>query len=137
MPTTNPRVNVTFKPHEHELLGRLAKHQRSSRSAIVREVLDQVFPVFERLAVVMDAAEKASEDVKGRLRQSAEEAERDLLPLAEKVMGQLDMFVGSTVAEMERIGGRERPRSGRPGRRTGQRPPTSNHGGQVTQAIDS
>lgn len=148
MPTVNPRVNITVKPHQYVLLGRLAKLQKTSRAALVRDLFEQVYPVLERVAVLAEAAAKASQDVKDRLGEVTHRAERDMLPLLEKAVGQLDMFIGQAVQEMEATGrGARAPRGGLRSRRgpaalspllpAGLGPPLSNHGGQVRQPVDS
>lgn len=138
MPTVNPRVNITVKPHQHVLLGRLAKLQKTSRAALVRDLFEQVYPVLERVAVLAEAAAKASQDVKERLGEVSERAERDMLPLLEKAIGQLDMFVGQAVREIEATGKGRRMRAQRApaAPRQALRPPLSNHGGQVRQVPD-
>jgi hypothetical protein len=97
-----------------------------------------VYPVLERMAVLAEAAAKASQDVKDRLGEVTERAERDMLPLLEKAIGQLDMFVGQAVREIEATGrGRGAVAERRvPARKAGSRPPLSNHGGQVRQVPD-
>ena len=40
MPTANPRINVTLSPSLYSMVEELAKHQRISRSMVLRELLE-------------------------------------------------------------------------------------------------
>lgn len=94
MPTAKPRITLTLTEHQHDLLSRLSALQGVSMSSIVVDFLDSVVPVLERVAVVLQQAKDAPESVKKQLRETAEQAERDMLPFASEMMGQLDMLVG-------------------------------------------
>lgn len=92
MPTSKPRLQVTLTTAQHELLMRLAKLQGRSMSSIVSELFEQVLPVLERVAVVLQAAVRAQESMKQGLRESTEQAERDLRPHVAAALGQLDLL---------------------------------------------
>jgi len=92
MPTAKPRLQVTLTTPQHELLKRLAKLQSRSASSIVAELFEQVFPVLERVAVVLQAAVRAQESAKEGLRSSTEAAERDMRPHLAQALGQLDLL---------------------------------------------
>lgn len=104
MPTINPRVNVTLKPHQYELLTRLGRAQGRSRSAILLELLELVFPVLERVVVAIEGAQKAQDMARDGLRESVERAEQAILPHVAAAMGQLDAFVDqvASVASADR-----------------------------------
>lgn len=110
MPTINPRVNVTLKPHQYELLTRLGRAQGRSRSAILLELLELVFPVLERVVVAVEGAQKAQDMARDGLRESVERAEQALLPHVAAAMGQLDAFV----EEVAGLASADRAPSGRP-----------------------
>jgi len=93
VPTTNPRIQVTMKPSQYELLKRLAKLQGRSMSAVVSELFDQIEPVYERIAVVLQAAVRAQDSAKEGLRQATEQAEAEMAPHVAQAMGQLDLLV--------------------------------------------
>ena len=59
MPTAKPRLQVTLRPHTYLLLGRLAKLRRTSKAAIVAEFVEEVAPVLQRVAAVMEKAAEA------------------------------------------------------------------------------
>ena len=98
MPTTNPRIQVTVKPSQYELLKRLAKLQGRSMSAVVAELFDQLEPVYERIAVVLQAAVRAQASAKEGLRQATEQAEAEMAPHVAQAMGQLDLLVQTSAS---------------------------------------
>jgi uncharacterized protein (DUF1778 family) len=90
MPTAKPRVQVTVTESQHHLLRRLAKLQGRSMSAVLAELLEEIAPVLERVAVVMQAAERAQASVREGLRTSAEQAEEQVRPLMAQALAQFD-----------------------------------------------
>jgi hypothetical protein len=92
MPTAKPRLQVTLTRPQYDLLKRLAKLQGRSASSVVAELFEQVYPVLERVAVVLQAAARAQESAKDGLRLSTEQAERDLRPVVAQALGQLDLL---------------------------------------------
>lgn len=93
MPTSKPRLTVTLEPHRYELLRRLSGLQGVSASFILTDLLETVAPVLERACVALENAQQASRGIKDNLRRVAHEAESVLLPQAEGLMGQIDMFL--------------------------------------------
>lgn len=61
-------------------------------SSVLAELFEQVYPVLERVAVVLQAAARAQESMKEGLRESTAQAERDLRPLLASAFGQLDLL---------------------------------------------
>ena len=93
MPTANPRINITVKPERYELLKRLAAHQGTSMSGLVSETMEMMYPVMERVCVVLEAAKMAQESGKEGLRQTIAKAEAEMLPMLYQAVGQFDLFV--------------------------------------------
>lgn len=93
MPTHKPRLTITLEPHRYELLRRLAKAQGVSAASLLVDLLETVAPVLERVAVALESAQQASASVRENLKRVSLEAEAAMLPHAEAVMGQLDMFL--------------------------------------------
>jgi hypothetical protein len=98
MPTKNPRINITVTPERYELLKRLAGLQGSSMSGLVSETMDMMYPVMERVCVVLEAAHKAQQTSKEGFRDSIAKAEAELLPMLYQAVGQFDMFVEDAAA---------------------------------------
>lgn len=125
MATKKPRVQVTLTTAQHELLLRLAKLQGRSMSSVIAELFEQVHPVLERVAVVLQAAVRAQESMKQGLRESTEQAERDLRPHLAAAMGQLDLLE----AQFDVAGTDGRERAQRATSRRDPRPVTRGSGG--------
>ena len=63
MSTENPRVHVTLSPGLHALVSRFAAIQRTSRSDVLRELLEAAAPSLERAVALMEAAAKAKPEM--------------------------------------------------------------------------
>lgn len=131
MPSVNPRINLTLPPHRYELLSRLARLQGSSRAGIISETMELVYPMLERVCVVLEAAQKAQQTRHDGLREVVTKAEAELMPLLYEAASQFDLFmddIGGTVgldkqaiSSMEQVRkileGEGSPASGSGGRR--------------------
>lgn len=93
MPSVNPRLALTLQPHRHDLLKRLAALQGVSMAALVTDMLEEFYPVMERVCVVLEAAKQAQATSKQGLRDAVAQAEAELLPLAKATMSQFDLFL--------------------------------------------
>lgn len=93
MPTKNPRINLTLTPERYELLKRLAGYQGSTMAGLVSETMEMMYPVMERVCVVLEAAKRAQETSKEGFRDSIAKAEAEMLPLMYQAVDQFDMFV--------------------------------------------
>lgn len=93
MPTANPRIAITVPQHRHDLLKRIATLQGVSMASLVSDLLEEFFPMLERMCVVLEAAQKAQESSMEGVRKAVEMAEAELTPLAKAVMGQFDLFM--------------------------------------------
>ena len=93
MPTINPRISLTLPPHRYDLITRLAALQGVSRAYLINDMLEEIYPVLERVCVVLEAAKQSQESVKNGLRDAVQQAEDELAPLAHSVLGQFDLFM--------------------------------------------
>lgn len=93
MPSANPRINLTLTPHRYELLTRLAKLQGSSRAGIISETMELVYPMLERVCVVLEAAQRAQETRADGLREAVAKVEAELSPMLYEVASQFDLFM--------------------------------------------
>lgn len=111
MPTLNPRTNVTLSPSLDLLLTRLAQHQQSSKSQVLRELLEAAEPALQRAVTLMDAASRASVSVRSGLAKSLnmaqDVAERELAAHLNHFDGMADL-----VSQAEGIRGRKRAGAG-------------------------
>lgn len=90
MPTQNPRVNVTLSPSLDLLVSRLARHQNQSKSQVLRELLEAAEPALQRAVSLMDAASKASAEVRTGLARSMERAQDSVEDALAVVLHRLD-----------------------------------------------
>lgn len=61
MATKNPRISVTVTPEAAAVLARLSDLAGGSVSSLVGQLIDTTFPVFERMALALEAAKKLQE----------------------------------------------------------------------------
>lgn len=144
MPTVNPRVNVTLSPSLHTIVAQLAKHQRVSKSTVLREFLMAVEPTLQQAVALLDAADRVTSSARVDF---ARDMEKGLAETRKQLDVALQKAAGLTrdlVAEGEAIRGRKPARkqsalvapASAPARRvvrknaaaTRQDPPTSNRG---------
>ncbi|MBE7504653.1 MAG: ribbon-helix-helix protein, CopG family [Verrucomicrobiales bacterium] len=115
MPTSNPRVNVTLSPKLDALVADLARHQRISKSQVLRELLDAAEPALQRAVILMDAASKAMPEVRAGLSRSLEGAQAEAEGILSGLLSELDTATVDLVDRAEAVKGR------RPSRASGAR----------------
>ena len=144
MPTVNPRINVTLSPSLFAMVEELAKHQRVSRSMVLRELLEASEPALSQVVSMLKAASDMSDAAKQRLQQDMGEAITNLESKAEQALALAAGVTADLVAQAEAIRGRrparqlasKRSAGGLPGRNSAAevghqrpaRPPSSNRG---------
>jgi len=130
MPTTNPRVNVTLPPALDALVQRLAIHQRTSKSHIVRELLETAEPALQRVVALMDAAASVTGALKTSLGASLHAATDQAEEKMADTLRAMDAATQDIVNEAQRIKGRRRAAGAEPSTPAGAAldPPPSNRG---------
>jgi glutamine synthetase type III len=96
MATKTPRIQVTLSENAFRVVDRLAVLQRSNRSTIIAEVINDLAPVMEGLLSTMEAAAKVREENIKEVRDASYQALDRLQPLmdeAEEAMGLLDLMM--------------------------------------------
>lgn len=93
MPTIKPRIKLTLEQPRYDLLKRLAALQGVSMAALVTDMLEEFYPVMERVCVVLEAAKQAQASTKQGLREAVALAEAELMPLANATLSQFDLFM--------------------------------------------
>lgn len=100
MTTSKPRITVNLEPVTALQLKRISELTGNSQSSMISEVLEQASPVFERLIVVLEAAEKA----KARVREQSVERLSDAQARIEAQLGLvLDDFDRTTAPLLEQV----------------------------------
>ena len=93
MPSAKPRLALTLPEHRHDLLKRLAALQGVSMASVVTDLLEECYPVLERVVIALEAAKSASESAKAGLRESCDKAVEELEPYRDHFMDQFDLFM--------------------------------------------
>lgn len=101
MPSLKPRLALTLQPHRHDLLKRLAGLQGVSMASVVTDLLEECYPVLERVVVALEMAKSASESAKVGLRESCDKAIEDLEPYRDLVTSQFDLFMGEITRQVQ------------------------------------
>ena len=145
MPTANPRINVTLSPSLYNMVEELAKHQRVSRSMVLRELLEASEPALAQVVAMLKAADEMNDAARQRLKQDLGQT---IEAIESKVGSAMELAAGVTadlVAQAESIRGRRpgvgkrsaaRSRTAAPASSSsthgGKRPPSSNRGVKST-----
>ncbi|MDN4592310.1 hypothetical protein DBA29_27980 [Xenophilus aerolatus] len=134
MPAKNPRLTITLNPTLAATLRRLSELTGNSQSAVIGELLEGSEQVFAKIIRVLEAAEKAKAEVKGRAAANLEEAQGRMEAQLQLVMGEFDEYTGSLLADVEEVSRRARKGSasqqveggrGDGGQRSARRPPAT------------
>ena len=144
MPTLNPRINVTLSPSLYAMVGELAKHQRVSRSMVLRELLEASEPALSQVVAMLKAAADMGDAARQRLQQDMGETITNLESKSQQALALAAGVTADLVAQAEAIRGRrparqparKRSAGGLPGRSSAAvvdhqrpgRPPSSNRG---------
>lgn len=74
MATKNPRIAVTLSDEAYGVVSRLAAAQRSSKSTVVAEVINDLAPVMAQLLETVEAAARIREENLRGVREASTEA---------------------------------------------------------------
>jgi hypothetical protein len=92
MPTIKPRITITLEPEAYAVLSQMAKLTKSSMSSILSDLASEAAPVFARVVALVTEAEALKGSVGDRVRQLAQNAEVEMLPIAREAVRTLDTF---------------------------------------------
>jgi hypothetical protein len=109
MPTANPRINVTLSPSLYAMVEELAKHQRVSRSMVLRELLEASEPALAQVVAMLKAAEDMTDAAKKRMQKDMSQTLASLENKAEQALSLAAGITSDLVSQAEAIRGR-RPR---------------------------
>ena len=79
--------------HRHVLLKRLAGLQGVSMASTITGLLEEFYPVLERVVVALEIAEQAQESSKAGIRDAADRAVEEIQPMLDSSMAQFDLFM--------------------------------------------
>lgn len=78
MPTKNPRLTITISPSLSAQLRRVSQLTGHSQAGLISELLEGSGRVFDRLIIVLEAAEEARFAVSGELTEKMSDAQKKL-----------------------------------------------------------
>jgi predicted DNA-binding protein len=90
MPTVNPRLSVTLTPELAAVMDRMSALTGNSKSSLVAELLESSLPVFERMMVVLEAANQLQDQAK----EAQHDVVRSLLVGQERMEEQMGLLLG-------------------------------------------
>lgn len=90
MTTTNPRVHVTLSRPLDDLVTRFAAVQRTSKSDVLRELLEAAAPSLARALALMEAATRAKPEMLRGMASALEQAQSRIEGIVEGTMGAIE-----------------------------------------------
>ena len=99
----NPRIIVSFKPEQYELLKRLGELQEVPMSKVVQQLFNQVEPMLREVAVALEAAKAAQGQPAARLIAAMSRLQAAVQGTVEHAVEQGDMFSGQLARTTERL----------------------------------
>lgn len=126
MPTSNPRVNVTLSPTLDELVSRFAAAQRTSKSNVLRELLEASAPSLGRAVALMEAAQRAKPEMLRGMANAMSQAQARIEGIVEGALYSIEAQP-DLVVQAEEVRPR-RPRRAAAGANRAKNPPASNRG---------
>lgn len=112
MPTKNPRLTITLQPSTAAQLVELSRLTGNSQSALIGELLESSGPIFDRMILVLSAAEQAKTELKDRVASDLATSQSRIEQQLGLVLQELDFATGDLLADVESV----KRRAARPGR---------------------
>lgn len=130
MPAKNPRLTITLKPSTAAVLRRMSELTGNSQSALISELLEANEPVFERLALVLQAAKDAKATLNEEMASGLQQAEQRLEEQLGLVLETMNTATAPILEAAERVQrrGRRDARSAPADRAAAPSTPMSNRG---------
>lgn len=101
MATTKPRITVTLTQRQYDVLRVISECGGQPMSAFISELLEQSLPVLERMGESFRKIKAAQDEQKKRIVEELDQAQAEVEPVLEQVLGQFDLFM----AKIERAAG--------------------------------
>ena len=93
MATTKPRITVTLSQRQHDVLRVISDCGGQPMSAFISDMLEQALPVLERMAESFRKIKAAQDEQKKRIVEELDQAQAEVEPVLEQVLGQFDLFM--------------------------------------------
>jgi peptidoglycan hydrolase CwlO-like protein len=91
----NPRVMVTFKPDEYDIVQRLAAVTGTTMSKAVHQQLEAVMPVLEKVVESLEAAQRTAGQGRAKLMAQALKLHTEMDEIAAHALDQIDLFASA------------------------------------------
>lgn len=106
MPTKyrNPRILVAFKPHEFEVIKRLAAVTSTTMSKAVHGQLEAVLPIIEKVVATLEAAKEMEGLPRAKLLAGALKLHAEMDGVAAHALDQFDMFRAAATGSAAALG---------------------------------
>jgi hypothetical protein len=111
MTTSNPRVHVTLSPSLDAVVSRFAAVQRTSKSDVLRELVEAAAPALARAVALMEAASRAKPEMLRGMAAAMAQAQARIEGIVEGSMGTLEVQA-DLVEQAESVRGRRPRRTG-------------------------
>lgn len=105
MSTKNPRINITLKQADYDVIKRLSELTGTSMSKTINEYLEVVIPTLDRVADNLEIIKNSDKNIKEGLVKSVDDALARLETLNHYALSEYDSF-NSSVDELVRGGGK-------------------------------
>ena len=117
MATTKPRITVTLTQRQHDVLRVISDCGGQPMSAFISDMLEQALPVLERMAESFRKIKAAQDEQKKRIVEELDQAQAEVEPVLEQVLGQFDLFLTKIeqASGAGAVGARERASAPAPG----------------------
>ena len=93
MATTKPRITVTLTHRQYDVLRVISECGGQPMSAFISELLEQSLPVLERMGESFRKIKAAQDEQKKRIVEELDQAQAEVEPVLELVLGQFDLFM--------------------------------------------
>lgn len=112
----NPRVIVAFKPHEYDIVKRLAAVTGTTMSKALHGQIEAVLPVLEKVVESLEAAQRTKGAARAKLLAQAMALHTEMDEVAAHALNQFDLFVSAAqghaaASACERSDHAEQPRT--------------------------
>ena len=113
MTTKNPRLTITLQPSLAAQLRKLSQLTGNSQSSLISDLLDGSAPVFDRMILVLTAAEVAKASLRGHLASDMAKAQVKVEKQLGLALNEFDSAAQPLLNEFEAIKRRGRKGTGR------------------------
>lgn len=91
----NPRVIVAFKPHEFDIVKRLAAVTGTTMSKALHGQIEAVLPILEKVVESLEAAQRTKGSARAKLVAQAMTLHTDMDEVAAHALNQIDLFASA------------------------------------------